>query len=204
MCQRVIFLQKGRIAFEGHPHEGISAYLGQGAHAASQESISLDDYPRTHAIEDASFRSVRYTNEKGEGLSRVDQNGMLGIEVDIQVKKPLRQFNLAMAVIHGEGLRVFSEAYSDAHAMPDLAPGSYRLRFEVPMRFFKMESYFLVLAMNQGGRHCDQVEGLLMPEIVDENPNTQMENQRWGVLRVPVTWDIIQPIVNQTAKGEKP
>ena len=101
------------------------------------------------------------------------------------MKKPLRQFNLAMAVIHGEGLRVFSEAYSDQHALPDLQPGEYTLRFQVPMRFFKMESYFLTLAMNENGKHCDQVDGLLMPEIVDENPNLQMESHALGRLAGP-------------------
>jgi hypothetical protein len=113
----------------------------------------------------------------------------------------LRQFNLAMAVIHGEGLRVFSESYSDQHALPDLAPGGYTLRFQVPMRFFKMESYFLTLALSESGRGCDHVDGLLMPEIVDENPNLQMESQRWGVLRVPVAWDLIKPVMNQAVTG---
>ncbi len=61
------------------------------------------------------------------------------------------------------------------------------------MRFFKMESYFLSLTLAENGMCCDSVEGLLMPEIVDENPNLNMESQRWGVLRVPVTWDLVTP-----------
>jgi hypothetical protein len=64
-----------------------------------------------------------------------------------------------------------------------------------------MESYFLTLAMNENGKHCDHVDGLLMPEIFDEKPNLQMESQRWGVLRVPVTWDPLKPALNQTATG---
>jgi lipopolysaccharide transport system ATP-binding protein len=203
MCQRVIFLRQGQVAYEGNPHEAISGYLGHGVHAESQQTIDLADYPRVNPFQDAGCVRLRFINERGEPVSQVKLNDVLGVEVDITVKKPLRQFNLAMAMIHGEGLRVFSEAYSDEHKMPDLAPGDYRLCFHVPMRFFKMESYFLVLAMNEAGKPCDHVEGLLMPEIVDENPNVQMENLRWGVLRVPVTWDIIQPIVKQTVTGGK-
>ena len=203
MCQRVIFLRRGQIACEGDAHEAISAYLGQGAHAESQQTIDLADYPRVNPFQNAGFVRLRFTNDRGDAVSQVKLSDILGVEVDITVKKPLRQFNLAMAVIHGEGLRVFSEAYSDQHAMPDLPPGDYRLCFHVPMRFFKMESYFLVLSMNEGGKACDDVEGLLMPEIVDDSPNVQMENLRWGVLRVPVTWDIIQPIVKQNVEGGK-
>jgi hypothetical protein len=69
------------------------------------------------------------------------------------------------------------------------------------MRFFKMESYFLTLALSENGKHCDHVDGLLMPELIDENPNLQMESLRWGVLRVPVAWDLIQPALNQAVTG---
>jgi lipopolysaccharide transport system ATP-binding protein len=202
MCQRVIFLRQGKIAYTGDPHAAISAYLGQGLDAASHAAIDLADYPRSHPIEGAVFRRVRFTDGLGQPAACLRLTDVLGVEMDIQAKKPLRQFNLSMAVVHGEGLRVFSEAYSDEHAQPDLGPGEYTLRFQVPMRFFKMESYFLTLAMDENGKSCDSVEGLLMPEIVDENPNLQMESQRWGVLRVPVTWDLIKPVMNREVTGE--
>jgi lipopolysaccharide transport system ATP-binding protein len=198
MCRRVLFLKQGRIAYGGDPHEAISAYLGKGVHIESHEAIELGDYPRLPPLpEGAAFLRVRFTDGKGRPASSVNLNDSLGVELEIVAKKPLRRLNIAMAVIHGEGLRVFSEAYSDQHELPDLAPGEYSLRFEIPMRFFKMESYFLTLAMDENGRGCDQVDGLLMPEIVDENPNLQMENQRWGVLRIPVTWDLLKPVISR-------
>jgi len=52
----------------------------------------------------------------------------------------------------------------------------------------------LTLAISENGKSCDSIDGLLMPEIVDENPNLHKETNRWGVLRVPVTWDVIQPV----------
>jgi lipopolysaccharide transport system ATP-binding protein len=192
MCQRVIFLQQGKIAYSGDPHQAISAYLGKGQDAASQASIDLTDYPRPHGIDGATFLRVRFTDGKGDPASRLRLEDTLGVEMDIQVQRPLRQFNVSMAVIHGEGLRLFSEAYSDQYAQPDLEPGKFTLRFQVPMRFFKMESYFLSLTLNEKGHTCDHIDGLLLPEIVAENPNLQMETHRWGVLRVPVTWSPIK------------
>lgn len=204
MCRRVIFLKQGKIAYTGDPHAAISAYLGQGINAESQEAIDLTDYPRSFPIEGATFQRMRFTDGRGQPASSMRLMDVLGVEVDIKAKKPLRQFNLAMAVVHGEGLRVFSEAYSDQHALPDLEPGEYTVRFHVPMRFLKMESYFLSVAMVENGKQCDSVDGLLMPEIVDENPNLPMESQRWGVLRVPVTWDIIEPVKNRALTGGIP
>jgi lipopolysaccharide transport system ATP-binding protein len=197
MCQRVIFLKRGKIVYAGDPHEAISAYLGHGVNAESRAAIDLSDYPRTaHPIRGAAFQRMRFTDGHGQLAASVRLTDTLGVEIDFDVKKPLRQFNVSMAVIHGEGLRVFSEAYSDQHAQPDLAPGQYTVCFHVPMRFFKMESYFLSLTLVEAGGGCDNVDGLLMPEIVAENPNLQMESRRWGVLRVPVTWDLIKPVTS--------
>jgi len=192
MCRRVIFLKQGKVAFAGDPHEGISAYLGQGLHSESFQEIDLTDYPRVNRPEGAALQRLRFTNGKGEPASCLQLTDTLGVEVDFIVKRHLRTFNLSMAVVHGEGLRVFSEAYSDQHVLPELGTGEYTLRFEVPMRFFKMESYFLSLTLVDRGISVDNVDGLLMPEIVDDNPNLQMESHRWGVLRVPVVWDLVK------------
>ncbi len=199
MCRRVIFLKQGKIAYSGDPHMAISAYLGQGIDAESHTVVDLSDYPRSIPIEGAVFKRVQFMDEKGRPASSVRLENILGVEVTFTTKKRMKQFNIAMAMVHGEGLRVFSEAYSDEHALPDLEQGDYRVRFHVPMRFFKMESYFLTMALSENGKVCDAVEGLLMPEITDENPNLQMESLRWGVVRIPVTWDFIQPVVNHSS-----
>jgi lipopolysaccharide transport system ATP-binding protein len=201
MCPRVILLQKGKVLHNGDTYAGINAYLGQGIETSAHQTVELFDYPRSYATEGATFLRVRFTKDQGQPASTVSPTDILGVEVDISVKKILRNFNLAMAVVHADGLRIFSESYSDEHDLPDLKPGDYTVCFQIPMRFFKMESYFLTLAMNENGTHCDHVDGLLMPEIVDENPNLQMESQRWGVLRVPVSWDVIRPISSEIKQG---
>jgi hypothetical protein len=100
---------------------------------------------------------------------------------------------MSMAVVHAEGLRLFSEVFSDTHPLPNLEAGNYVLRFQIPMRFFKLESYFLSVTLVEGGRVCDAIDGILMPEITSENMNLHTETNRWGVLRVPVTWDEVKP-----------
>lgn len=191
MCQRVLFLRQGQVSLLGDPHEAISAYLGQGG-AASATTVDLTDYPRTRPPEGARLLEVSFLRPDGSQALTIGPADELGVKVMIEILDPVRQFNLAMALIHGEGMRVFSEAYCDEHELPDLHPGIYRLNFRIPMRFLKMESYFLTLSMNEKRYHCDHVEGILLPEIVDENPNLQMENNRWGMVRVPVVWDKLE------------
>jgi lipopolysaccharide transport system ATP-binding protein len=196
MCRRAIFLKEGRVAGDGDPPAVIGAYLGHGSEAEAQSVVDLAAHPRRRNVESGGFERLSFRDGQGRAAMRVNLRDTLEVEILIRARKPMKQLNVAMAVVHAEGLRVFSEAYSDQHALPDLAPGDYTLRFHVPMRFFKLESYFLVLAMSENGQLCDEIEGLPMPEIVDENPNLQVESHRWGVLRVPVTWDEIKPAVS--------
>jgi lipopolysaccharide transport system ATP-binding protein len=191
MCQRVIYLRQGSVVFSGDPHEAISSYLGQAGQTETGSTIDLGIYPRGGPSEGAKFLRARFTDQTGKPVTSMRIDDELEVELDFVALKPLRKFDLSMAVIHGEGLRVFSEAYSDQHVLQDLAAGEHTLRFQIPMRFFKMESYFLSLTLVESGRACDHVDGLLMPEIVSDDPNLQMESSRWGVLRVPVTWDVV-------------
>jgi len=206
MCQRAILLKQGRVVRDGEPHAVISTYLGQGGEekAEAQAVIELVDYSRPSPPEGGRFERLSFRDGQGRPALQVNLNDTLDVEVAFQIYQPIKQINVAMAVVHSEGLRVFSEAYCDQHALPDLMPGYYTLRFHVPMRFFKLESYFLVLAMSGDGRPCDHIDGLLMPEIVNENSNLQMENHRWGVLRIPVTWDEIKPDDLRVQTGETP
>ena len=193
MCERVIYLKKGTVAYAGDPHVAISDYLGQGGNVSHSE-VDLMTYPRGYSVTGGTLRRVRFTDGKGHPASSLHLEDVLGVEVDFAVAIPTKQFNFSMAVVHGEGTRVFSEGYCDQYAMPDLAPGEYTVRFEVPMRFFKMESYFLSMTLNERGRPLDHVDGLLMPEMVNENPDVVMETNRWGLMRIPVTWTTIQPV----------
>jgi len=198
MCGRVLFMKQGKLVSAGDPHLAISAYLGQGGDDEASAVYELATYPRSYPIENAMMRRIRFLNAQDQPASTVRLNDVLTVEVSLSVTKPLQEVNISMAVIHGEGLRVFSEAYSDQYSPPPkLDPGEYMVRFHVPMRFFKMENYFLDVTVVDAGRHCDWVAGMLMPQIVDENPYVQMESNRWGVLRVPVTWDIIKPALPQ-------
>ncbi len=192
MCERVIYLKKGAVAFSGDPHVAISDYLGQGGNVSHSE-IDLMTYPRAYSVTGGTLRRVRFTDGKGKPASSLHLEDVLGVEVDFAVAIPSKQFNFSMAVVHGEGTRVFSEGYCDQYETPDLAPGEYTVRFEVPMRFFKMESYFLSMTLSERGRPLDHIDGLLLPEMVNENPNIQMESNRWGVMRMPVTWATIKP-----------
>jgi len=191
MCERVVLLKKGEVSFIGDPHAGINGYLNQNA-SEQTAAIDLTTYPRQREHDGAQLVSLRFLNEQGVVSPRVPWASDLLVEVRFRLDRRLKRLDIPMAVTHAEGLRVFSEAYTDQLPRLDLEPGEYSVQLRIPLRFFKLESYFFAIGLFDEGRHGDFVEGLPMPEIFNENADTHMESHRWGVVRIPVKWDAVK------------
>ena len=194
MCERVILLKKGEVSFIGDPHAGINGYLNQNADEQSA-SIDLRTYPRQREHDGAQLLSLKFMDDQGVVAPRVQWATSLLVEVSFRLERRLKSLDIAMAVTHAEGLRVFSEAYADQFPKLDLEPGEYAVQLSIPLRFFKLESYFFAIGLFDEGRYGDFIDGLPMPEIFDENADTHMESHRWGVVRIPVAWKAVQPVL---------
>jgi len=191
LCERVLLLQHGRVAFVGEPHAGITGYLNQGGTGFSN-AIDLHTYPRQMSPEGGRLISITFLDEQGQPAIRLPATSSLQVEVRFRAERPLKRLDIPMAVTHAEGMRVFSETYSDQFSKADVNPGDYMLRFTLPLRFLKLESYFLTVALIEDGRACDQVDGLPLPEIFDEQADPHLESHRWGVVRIPVEWQPLE------------
>jgi lipopolysaccharide transport system ATP-binding protein len=191
MCERVILLKLGRVACIGETHAAINAYLNASA-GDNSSVIDLSIYPRQREHDGARLLSVKFMDEQGNPAGRVPWNSNLQAEVRFRVERPVRQLDIPMAVTHAEGLKVFSEAYSDQLPKLQLEPGEYSVLLSIPLRFFKLESYFFVIGLFDEGRHADFVEGLPLPEIINETADTHMESHRWGIVRIPVKWNPVE------------
>ena len=193
LCERVLLLRQGQVAFVGEPHTGINRYLNQNAEDHSA-TLDLSSYPRAREPEGARLLSLRFLDDEGRPALRIASPGSLVVEVRFRADQPQKRLDVPMAVMHAEGLRVFSETYADQHGKLNLEPGEYLLRFSIPLRFFKLESYSLAIGLFDDGRHADFVDGLPLQELVNENADPYIESQRWGVVRIPVEWSEVQPV----------
>jgi lipopolysaccharide transport system ATP-binding protein len=193
LCGRLVLLDQGRVAYAGSVYEGTSAYLGQKA-AHHRASIELANYPRSCEPDRAKLLRIEFFDERGRVLGQCSRESDLMVVVSFRVMQTVAALDIPMAVVHVEGQRVFSEKYSDQMQKAPLAPGDYTVRFTLPLRFLKLESYFLVVGLYESGRHCDLVEGLPMPELRDAHCDPHAESQRWGVVRIPVAWSVVEPL----------
>lgn len=187
MCQRVLLLQQGQLVASGDAHETIGRYMGHTA-GSNDGVIELATHPRQRRPENARLLRMEFLDAAGNPAVQLSRQTELTVRVHFAVDKPVEALDIPMAVVHVEGQRVFSECYSDQFKKLKLSPGEYVVHFSLPLRFLKLESYFLVLGLFDAGKHCDLVESLPLPELVDETVDAHLESHRWGFVRIPVSW----------------
>ena len=186
MCQRAVLIEDGRVGWLGDVVTAINRYAGNPEGHASR--IDLDRMARNNTGFAARLRTLEFLDENGTPIHRVERAHELRARITFDVREPIRAFDLAMAVTHSGGERVFSESFTDQRKPQPLAAGRYFFEFAFPAHNLKPEAYFLTLLCLDGSEALDFVEGMPLPEIADPNGDSFKESRRWGVVRIPVTW----------------
>ncbi len=186
MCQRAILIENGRVGWLGDVVTAINRYAGNPEGHTSR--IDLDRMARNNTGETARLKTLEFLDETGAPIHRVERTQELRGRIAFEVREPIRQFDLAMAVTHSGGERVFSETFTDQRRPQALGSGCYDLEFSFPVQHLKIESYFLTLWCWDGVDAVDFVADIPLPEVVDSHADSYKEARRWGVVRVPVRW----------------
>ena len=187
ICRRSVVLNQGQILFTGDVAIGINRYVGiQGDHPTS--AFNLSNHPRTKETNGVRLQRVEFFDHHSNPASEISYASDLFVVIHFCVERFVRQLDIPMALAHVEGQNIFSESYSDSFSKLDLAPGNYRIQFTIPTRFLKLESYYLIVGAYEDGQHCDLVEGLPLPKIINASADPHLESYRLGVVRIPVTW----------------
>lgn len=199
MCRQVVLLKQGRVAFAGDTHTGITCYLNQSADV-SLATTDLTTYPRSKPPEAGKLLSVKFLDPQGRPVTRIKCVDDLVVLVRFRVNHTVRTLDIPMAIVHSEGIRIFSEAYSDQHEKLQLEPGEYEVQFSIPLRFLKLEAYSLAIGLFDGPRYGDFIDGLPLPDLYNEEADMHMETLRWGVVRIPVRWDPVRTLIENHAQ----
>jgi lipopolysaccharide transport system ATP-binding protein len=85
LCQRVYWLEQGRVAAAGPSQEVVATYLQEMSGIGSERTWRADEAPATDLIR---MISARVVNERGETVDAVDVRQRVGIEMGFEVLRP--------------------------------------------------------------------------------------------------------------------
>jgi lipopolysaccharide transport system ATP-binding protein len=190
LCDRGIFLENGRVTLVSTAAECVRLYLSKATEQGSE--IDLGKFRSGAAEGRVRLLKCEYKKPDGKLGNVFDRTEQMIVTLTFKVHAPIKRFDLAIALINGQGNRVFSEVFSDMFKPTDMGQGIHNVSFSVSASFFKPEIYYLSVWTFDFETVEDFVEGVPFPTITDRLGDPSREAKRWGVVRLPIAWEQIQ------------
>jgi hypothetical protein len=128
MCQRVIWLDGGRIHHDGDASQSIERYLAARVHEAPQVEFAVDERKAVQLI------SVGLTGEHGDQIDAPVRDRAFAIRIRFVVRRNVGAVDVGFALLTSRGVRVLEESWSDATGgtAPADGPGVWDVSAVVP------------------------------------------------------------------------
>jgi lipopolysaccharide transport system ATP-binding protein len=194
LCQKVVWLDAGRVQMVAPPDEAVRAYLSQGQNqTAEQRWTDLEQAPGNERVRLLAARFLQ--DEKISPV--VDINVPSNIEIEFAVLAEARDLVTEISVANAEGVRLFT---SNDWRPNHLQPGRYRKRVEVPAQLVaetRLNVEISLFFFNPRGRGAYLENALSVDTIDSEHPLAVRGPYKgpWpGVVRPALSWTDAVPI----------
>jgi len=191
LCTKVIFLERGRLAFEGGCDEGIGHYTRSNSQPNRAE-VDLAEHPNRRSGSTPILGGVRLLDDRGNPTSRVLCGQDVSFEVAIDARSPVAAPQVAVGVDDSSGCRLLTAA---TYLSDDGPTQGGRFRSVVcrvdglplcPGRYS--------LTLNAGPPHAlwaDMIDQALWFDVepTDFYQNGRMPNPEWGRFLVRSRWE---------------
>ena len=142
LCERVIYLDEGKLCRDGIAHEVVNAYLYSGLGVMS--SREWLDPGKAPGGEVARLRAVRVRTEASESSERIDIRKPVGLEMEYEVLQAGYKLMPSIVLHNEEGVRLFDSVEQDPAWRGRVRPsGRYRTTAWIPGNFLSEGTMFL-------------------------------------------------------------
>jgi len=124
LCARSIWLEAGRVRHSGETGDVVRQYLAAHSTSLGQSATSVSAGPVT-------LNRVRVLPLHGELPAPLLRDDALAIEIEFVLTEATAGFDIAVYITNSRGTRILDQLLSDQN-LQRMAPGTYRLRLEVP------------------------------------------------------------------------
>lgn len=185
LCDRVYWLDDGRIRMNGGASEVIRTYLAEG----TQDSLRWT--PESSGGSSFSYREVRLEGPNGEPLGDASSaSGGLVVVFEYEVTNPIPPGRLALLIIAQDGTTVFGSANTDDETSPDRPwePGRWTERCRIPGHLLAPGRYLLTISEPDGEGGNLIHEGVLTFSV-GRSDSLVLRDGRGGVVAPLLNWD---------------
>jgi lipopolysaccharide transport system ATP-binding protein len=187
VCQRVLYVKNGRIAFDGPAEEGISRYQADFSTSSGEEP-----YVRGRKVQVSDFRvtDLRILDEDGNPTDTAYIDHPLLVEVHFHAPTPVPRPKVELA-INCDNQRIGQANTLSDGVSPDWLEGEGVITFTWPKCFLVPNSYALDIFVADGETAADIfVWGNALRFRVEAKPGFRIASGRPGLFKIPGAWSV--------------
>jgi lipopolysaccharide transport system ATP-binding protein len=193
LCQRVIYLDEGKLCHDGSSHEAIKAYLHSGLGTMhSREWLDADKAPGGEVVR---LRAARVRTEDRQCTEKIDIRRPVGLEVEYEVLRPGYKLMPALALYNEEGVCAFTAFEHDPAWRGRIRPpGRYRSTAWIPGNYLAEGTMFVDVGLgtrepNIFQYHERQVVAFQVVDSADgDSARADFAREMPGVVRPLLNW----------------
>lgn len=187
LCKRAIWVDAGKIVFDGLSDAAVAQYQSKFLNACSEWTRP----PQQAIHSEISFTRVAVMKRDGSVAKLFNGDEDIVVEIDYEVRCSLSGCQIGMRLYNAEGQVVFSSADSDAagvSALPKDA-GTYKGVFVVPGRFLAPGTYYVLVAAHLPQRNVyDMIDQTVVFEVSSSGSLVALDG-RIGVVTPLIRWE---------------
>lgn len=145
MCERVIYLRKGQIVYDGPTEAGIELYEAEGRLGVAQWAAGeVRDAP-------LSIEDVQVTDILGERIAMFEHGEPMRLRIDYRAGRAMPRSNFIVVFIRSDGLACCNYS-SELDALPvDIAPGKGSIELTTPPLSLVSDVYRIEILVREPG-----------------------------------------------------
>jgi lipopolysaccharide transport system ATP-binding protein len=188
VCQRALWLSKGRLALDGNCRDVVAAYCSRDHVATNIWERAEEKNDKTN--KDIVLSSVRLSQKLHETNGAFSFDLPIAAQIEYEVMKPMADLRIVLRIVSESGTIIFTSSDQDqAHqSIQGLrTKGRYSSECSIPGSLLRPGKFFLTVGTNQHSTWFELMENLLVFEISKAGYPLP---ERLGVISPILDWEI--------------
>jgi lipopolysaccharide transport system ATP-binding protein len=187
LCNRVIWLDKGRVRMQGDTHDVVNAYLANYSEDCTE--VQWDDPNNAPGTDLARLRYLRVKPASGGDVFRWDDPVMVEIGLQNFSADP-EELNFNLHVVTGDDYMAFTSSLHENRPEARLYKGLNHIRIKLPARHFNAGTFRVGFNLAYMGKGVYRQSGIVKFDIQEPSRTGAWHGKRAGVFRMEIPWEL--------------
>jgi lipopolysaccharide transport system ATP-binding protein len=180
MCERVIYLRKGELVYDGPTDQGIALYEDDARLAATG---GADETPEKWPIR---FTDVRLLNDEGDAKTVFEFGESMKLRMTYTTREPLKNPNVVVALVRSDNVGCCNYSTETDGVELGTLDGEGEIELDIPPLKLVSEAYTISILVREPGfgkALCQQVGGSF-------HVRHDLYDMHFGVFHEPGKWSL--------------